>query len=168
MRDFDEFIKTAATYKELMKAHKTQAPHSKVKLLDYLAGPNQFVGKTKTKSRPRLDDDKNIYYHILTHGRGSKSDTIDAEADLIDIVDKYHKEKGDDDYNAYNKRMKPYIDKYKQANFITRGHHGRKMLKNMTDDEREELVKRRDSLGDLHTKDPRNAQRVISRTTYYY
>lgn len=165
MRDFDEFIKTAATYKEVMRSYKAVSPERAKGIINRMKESEGYNGVTKTKIRPGLDDNKGIIYQVHTSGPARHSDYIDADSFLIDLVDDYHKGKGEDDYKAYNKRMKPYIDKYKGANFITRGHHGRKMIKNMTDDERDELVKYRNKYGDMHTEDPRNAQLAMSHTT---
>lgn len=165
MRDFDEFIKTAATYKEVMRPYKAVSPARAKGIINRMREPEGYNGVTKTKIRPFLDTDNEISYSVNTHGPARHADSIDATTNLIDLIDRYHRDKGEDDYNEYSKRMKPYIDKYKGANFITRGHHGRKMIKSMTDDERDELVKYRDKYGDLHTKDPRNAQRATSHTT---
>lgn len=168
MRDFDEFIKTAATYKEVKRSKLVCAPERVKGFINRMAEPEGFMGATYTKIRPTILSGGNIGYNVHTKGAARHATTLDADTDFEDVIGNYYKKKGDKAYDDYISRMQPYMDKYKNSNIFTEGHYGRKMLKNMSDEDRDVLVNRRDETADLHAKNPRAAQRAVTRTTYYY
>lgn len=159
MRNFDEFIKTAATYREIMKPQYYRVEGSydneDERNFHYADG-----ARVKTKIRPHIAPDGSYGYKTKTSGTsglGLKLFAMEEHPDVVAHTYRMFDEKAHDDYMT---RMKPYIDKYKKANIFTRGHYGRKVVKKLSDKDRDLLINFKDLMAQGYTLEPLNARNV--------
>lgn len=77
-----------------------------------------------------------------------------------DVVGEHYQRGDKKAYDDYMTRMKPYIDKYKKANMFTRGHYGRKVVKKLSDKDRDLLLSFKDFAARGYSLDPLLARNV--------
>ena len=166
MRGFDEFIKTAATYREIMKPkyYWVEGSYDNEDDIDYHYADGARV---KTKIRPHITPDGSYGYKTTTGGMSGMGVKLFAMAEHPDVLVTHYR---DDKkaYDDYMTRMKPYIDKYKKANIFTRGHYGRKVVKKLSDKDRDILMNFKDFAARKYTLHPIIAQDIDIETLSGY
>lgn len=169
----DEMVKEAATVKDVWRTEKlintVPRPSGLIKKMNE---PENFAYGKKTRTRIRPDDAGNEFgYTVCTSGGGRKNQQLDAATYLKDIVRMSH----DSDEGAqkdYDDRVQPFIDRYKSTpsiRFIAKGRRAKNIVKALTDEERDELVKMRHNYGKKHTNNARSAHSLeATNTTIIY
>lgn len=144
MRNFDEFIKTAATYRDIMKPQYYRVRGSYDNYDDDEINVHYADGaRVKTKIRPHIAPDGSYGYKTTTSGK-TELTKLFAMEEHPDVVGEHYQRGDKKAYDDYMTRMKPYIDKYKKANMFTRGHYGRKVVKKLSDKDRDLLMSFKD------------------------
>ena len=168
----DEMAKEAATVKEVYRTEKIKNTVPRPKgLIKRIGEPENFAyGRaTRTTIRPYGSGDE-FGYAIYTSGFGRKNQRLDASSYLKDVACISH----DDDEDArkdYERRVQPFIDRYKSTpsiRFITRMRRAKNIVRALTDKERDELTKKRHDYGERHTNNAMSAHKLTATNTYYY
>lgn len=160
---FDDFIKFAASTKEVYKTEKTKRTEP------YKKGAfDSFRKKTSTYLRPQDYGDE-FGYGISTVGIGRRNQTLTADTDLRDVI--RLAKKTDDEKQEYKDRVNPHIAEYMSVpgwRMIKKYRRGKAVVNALTDDERDALVSLKHSYADSHTNHPDTASRLRATNTYYY
>lgn len=120
--------------------------------------------RVKTKIRPHITPDGSYGYKTETSGTSGVGLKLFAMDEHPDVVGEHYQRGDKKAYDDYMTRMKPYIDKYKKANMFTRGHYGRKVVKKLSDKDRDLLLSFKDFAARGYSLDPLLARNIDAET----